>query len=567
VAAGLATLVAVASAITTSFLPTFHEEPEIKHLIQQAQGALAAGRLIEPEGNSALAYLRKAREKAAEPVRLRKLVAPVVQRYAELAEQALQHNDPQASERYAQTGMEVAVEFSVTADKPRSILDKIARARVERQVDEWVRLASTALKAGRLNGPGEDHALAYADRIEKLVPGHKGAKDIARQVALVLSKQARDLLRAGDQSAAAQRLVEAQAIATDFSIDVAEVRALAGELAESKANAIEAAEHEKRLTAALERVDEALSRAGLGDSDLRELDAAVNKARALAPEDPRVQQRMVGVRNLHGANELFRNARQGREDGALAESLALVEQALKLAPDAPELVSFRETVIADLRLERHERVRDLIAEAHRLIETGARGEALELVREGRTWAPDDARLAKEEDKLTARLAEAQQLSAKLSRCAALVAADALTTKVPGHSGTALVCYREVLDAEPENEEALAGLQQMAEKYVGWISSNLEHRQVLKARKLMKRLRSVDASHPKLAELEARANAIQRSLRGPTRQEPIKIRTTQMQPSQIVSVETAVDPAPAPTPASKPAAPESEAAIGHKFITW
>ncbi|OAD20289.1 peptidase C14 caspase catalytic subunit p20 [Candidatus Thiomargarita nelsonii] len=70
-------------------------------------------------------------------------------------------------------------------------------------------------------------------------------------------------------------------------------------------------------------------------------------------------------------------------------------------------------------------------------------------------------------------------------------------------GTVLACYKEVLEKEPSNTEALAGLDKIAARYVTWIKEALDRGQKDKAKWYFENLRQVNPELPILAALEER----------------------------------------------------------------
>ncbi|MEN8215993.1 MAG: hypothetical protein ABFS56_06385 [Pseudomonadota bacterium] len=70
-------------------------------------------------------------------------------------------------------------------------------------------------------------------------------------------------------------------------------------------------------------------------------------------------------------------------------------------------------------------------------------------------------------------------------------------------GTALACYKEVLEKEPSNAEALAGLDKIAARYVTWTKEALDRGQKDEAKRYFENLRQVNPELPILAALEER----------------------------------------------------------------
>lgn len=83
-------------------------------------------------------------------------------------------------------------------------------------------------------------------------------------------------------------------------------------------------------------------------------------------------------------------------------------------------------------------------------------------------------------------------SPPLQECEAHLKANRLTT---GQGGTAFACYQQVLQQEPDNAEALAGLKQIEQRYITWIKSALDSEQPDKAERYLASLRLVNPNSP------------------------------------------------------------------------
>ncbi|MDM8557998.1 tetratricopeptide repeat protein [Candidatus Parabeggiatoa sp. HSG14] len=92
------------------------------------------------------------------------------------------------------------------------------------------------------------------------------------------------------------------------------------------------------------------------------------------------------------------------------------------------------------------------------------------------------------------------VSQLLKQCENHLKANRLTS---GLGGTALVCYEEVLDKEPSNAKALAGIEEIEARYAKWAKRALNRGQKNKAKQYLASLRQVNPESPILAELEAR----------------------------------------------------------------
>jgi hypothetical protein len=104
----------------------------------------------------------------------------------------------------------------------------------------------------------------------------------------------------------------------------------------------------------------------------------------------------------------------------------------------------------------------------------------------------------------AELAQADPSLGPLRECDMHFQANRLIT---GEGGTAFACYKAVLEKEPSNAEALAGLDKIAARYADWINNALNRRQLNKAKHYLAGLRQVNPNSPKLAEFEKRMSLL------------------------------------------------------------
>ena len=93
-----------------------------------------------------------------------------------------------------------------------------------------------------------------------------------------------------------------------------------------------------------------------------------------------------------------------------------------------------------------------------------------------------------------------RVQALLRECAAHFKANRLTT---GRGGNALACFEEVLRLERGNATALAGLEQIAKRYIDWAERALKRGQRDKAQVYLERLAQVNPEHPSLEVLQER----------------------------------------------------------------
>jgi hypothetical protein len=189
-------------------------------LIEQAQQALAAGRLTGADGAGAL-YQRML---AADPDNAvaRHGLDQVGAALANQARDALAHDDPNAA---STTIDQLAALLPTYGDLP-ALRAALAQAQ---QKDNGALLAAIsqgeqALRDGRINGAGDDTALAHFQAALKLDPDNPQARAGLGQVASALVVQANAALDADDTAQAGSLLDQAEALAPK-SADLAAARA------------------------------------------------------------------------------------------------------------------------------------------------------------------------------------------------------------------------------------------------------------------------------------------------------------------------------------------------------
>ncbi len=93
----------------------------------------------------------------------------------------------------------------------------------------------------------------------------------------------------------------------------------------------------------------------------------------------------------------------------------------------------------------------------------------------------------------------------LSLCRKHLEANRLTS---GEGGTALDCYRNVLEQDPGNAAAQAGLEQIEAKYRGWTEAAISRGDPIKARSYLRRLEQVNPDSLVIAGLSSRIDDLQ-----------------------------------------------------------
>lgn len=197
-----------------------NSQVRISTLVQQAQQAVAAGQYGGPDGAGAL-YQRVLQASPGNAVASHGL-DQVAAALAAQAQQALAAGDTATAD--------AAIEQISSLQPNNAALPglRAARAQAGQQdnaaLDAMLQQGDAALRAGRIDGPGEDTALTHYKAALALSPGNPQAESGLGKVALALTVQANAAMDAGDYTQAASLLDRAAPLAPK-SAEVAEARA------------------------------------------------------------------------------------------------------------------------------------------------------------------------------------------------------------------------------------------------------------------------------------------------------------------------------------------------------
>lgn len=205
---------------------------KVSTLVEQAQQAIAAGQYGGEHGAGAL-YRQVLVTDPGNAVALHGL-DQVGDALAAQAQQAIDANDG--------AGADAAIQQLAALQPNNAALPglRAARAQATRQddaaLDAALQQGDEALRAGRIDGPGNDTALAHYQAALALSPGNPQAQSGLGKVAQALTVQASASMDAGD-AAQAGRLLDSAAALAPKSADIAAARArLQGMLSKTGAN-------------------------------------------------------------------------------------------------------------------------------------------------------------------------------------------------------------------------------------------------------------------------------------------------------------------------------------------
>ena len=403
-----------------------------------------------------------------------------------------------------------------------------------------------------LDGGHQEAALDLVSEGLKAVPGDTVLMTLKTQIEGDLRTQhqvselvatAGEKLTAGDYDAASSLIQKAQAVAPDD----ARVTALRRE--------IEAKLQREALEQRVLKLQQ-LARKALDNDRPDESLSLVEQALKLLPDDPasvelrkEVEAKTADAENRRRQiNKLIAEAQRKQLGGDPTSGLPLAEQALRLAPDDPELTRLVATLRAQAekaKLGREAakqqqeaalaRASALLEEARRAQDSGRIHEAVALVQQGLERVPQHEGLLTLDKQLHDAVARETRITDLLAQCETHLREGRLTT---GSGGTAFDCYKSVIELEATNQAARDGLRRISEKYASWASAALNGNNVPSAQVYLERLQTVDPEYPELTSLRKQAEMLQREQRDrarvQTRPSPNRKRQGSVVSSQAVA---------------------------------
>ncbi|MDS4029407.1 MAG: protein kinase [Candidatus Contendobacter sp.] len=306
----------------------------------------------------------------------------------------------------------------------------------------------------------------------------------------------------------------------------------------------------------------------------RQLEAARTRQ---AEEEQRLQAELR-------AEQFLEQAQRARQEGALELSLARIEEGLRAMPGHPALLALGRDVreqqakrlaqeatarqeeqrkaeqTARLRAEAEQHraqadeflARALDAQRDRAYET-----SLLHIEQGLQQVPDHSRLLALRDQVRKQLREAKALpppvqpptepvdriAVRLRECAAHLQANRLTS---GKGGNAADCYGDVLQRDPGNAEARAGMERIADHYADLAAEAVRRGDVKAARSSLDRLERLNRSDHRLAGLREQLAQAQKPVSPP----PPRATESEQEPEPPRPRVAQAEPPPKPEPKSE-----------------
>jgi serine/threonine-protein kinase PpkA len=209
------------------------------------------------------------------------------------------------------------------------------------------------------------------------------------------------------------------------------------------------------------------------------------------------------------ADRLLSQAQQSKGNNDLIASENHIAEGLQLVPNHAGLLALQAEIeqekLAAASEQRLEQVQRLLEQARQLQQQQQLAASLDRLEEGLKIIPDHQELSALQDEVNAQLETQSQITNLLEECANHFEANRLTT---GEGGNALACYNKVLDLDPGNIKAIAGLENMAERYANWAEQSLERGMLQETRAYLDRLLQVNPEFPRLDFLRRRLATLQ-----------------------------------------------------------
>ncbi len=270
------------------------------------------------------------------------------------------------------------------------------------------------------------------------------------------------------------------------------------------------------LTVAIDRqhADQLLARArdSRGRGDLYESLRLVDEGLKLAPEHaPLKTLRAALESDLEQRGQVERaiaEARALQRDQAFDQSLGRIDEGLRLAPENAELLALRASVESEKRQFAEERVAQLLKEAHERQSAGELARGLALVEDALRLDPNDSRLSEYRDQLKSMLGTREQVKALLARCETTLGPASPDLEALGKTAQ---CYQSVIKLDAENGVAHAGLTTVADAYAQLAAAALTDNAPKRADAAIAALLALQPDHPQLAALQRDRELARREL--------------------------------------------------------
>ncbi len=357
---------------------------KIGALLGEAEQAIRDDRLTAPSGRNAVDHLRQVLAIAPHDPRARQMLTQILGDHIRLGSEALQRQDLPSAKRQHREGARLVAEFGLPATElaklkaaideteQRLMTEKERRIAEEKRVarmDELAELAKAALRADHLMQPKGDNTVGYLRELQSLAPADERVRALLSQLLARYTERIESTLAGGDLPGSRRHHGEAERIATEFDLPMADLARLKTSIVEAE----QAKEKAERSNALLTNADQAIEQNRLitpsGDNAVHYL----RQALALVPNDPRIRQKLQQV-----ISRVIRQAEQALEQHKLQDADDHYQAGKRLASEfglpTPELAKL-ESKITEERARQAE-IAARIAESANLVETALQEDRL-----------------------------------------------------------------------------------------------------------------------------------------------------------------------------------------------
>jgi tetratricopeptide (TPR) repeat protein len=305
-------------------------------LLSRAEQQMAASRLIEPAGDNAyqkyhyiLQYFDPRNEQAREGL---KKIADRLEKQA-LAKQ--QQKLLEESLQLTEQGLKIDPKHKGLRALRKEISQQLEQKRRRREVARLLAKAEQQLAASHLMEPADDNAYQSYRSVLKLDPHNQQAQAGMQEIANRIEQQARAKQRQEQYKQGLEMIAQGLMAAPKHSGLLALQKELAQQLEEKCRQQVVCL-----LAQAKQQMEEAHLTEPAGDN-------AYESYRAVLSLDPENDQALAGLRAI--GRQFEKLARRAEQQGQLKEALKLITQGLEVIPDDQSLLQLRTSIAQQLK--------------------------------------------------------------------------------------------------------------------------------------------------------------------------------------------------------------------------
>jgi tetratricopeptide (TPR) repeat protein len=324
---------------------------EVARLLAKAEQQLAASHLMEPADDNANASYRKVLELDPQNTQAKTGLGRIAEQFEQSARQRQAEGSFKESLAAIEQGLQVlpehpglqALRTEVQGQLEAQARQRAEQARRQREVAQLLAQAEQQLKASQLIKPTNDNAYASYHKVLELDPGNAGAQAGLEKIAALLERRA---AQRRDEGLFQESLTLAEHGLRAFP-DHTGLQALRAEVQSQIEAQARRRQEVQRLLAEAERQMNASQLIKPANDNAN---ASYRKVLELDPDNAQAK---AGLGHIAGHFEQL--ARQRQAEGSFKESLAAIEQGLQVLPEHKGLQALRTEVQAQLEAQARQR--------------------------------------------------------------------------------------------------------------------------------------------------------------------------------------------------------------------